>query len=140
MRVNNNEEKLERDDNFYKVSRFDFLLIGVILLFSVISIFWFMRGRFGQSSGPKTALVYQQNQLLKKINLDKDGILTFLNGQMQVEIKGKRIRMIKAECPQHVCINMGWIKYGGQAIVCTPNKVVIEIASSGSPFLDAVVY
>jgi len=132
------EENQDRDNDFYKISKFDVILITFILFFSVICIFWFMRERFQKSGAPKIVLIYQKDKLLEKVGLGKDKVLTLLNGQMQIEVKGGKVRVAKADCPQHICVNMGWIKYSGQTIVCAPNKVLIELKSTGSPLLDAV--
>lgn len=131
---------LQEGADFYKTSKFDVILIGLVLFLSVVSILWFTRTRIRQSSEPKVALIYQKDKLLEEVKLDNDNAISILNGRMQIEIKGRRIRVVNSDCPQHICVNMGWIKYSGQTIVCVPNKVVIEIKSAGSPLLDAVVY
>jgi len=140
VRIDKNEENQDKESSFYKTSKYDIILIAFIVFFSLVFMLWINQGRFKQASGPGIALIYQKDKLLEKVGLKKDGIVNILDGQMQIEIKGKKIRVVKADCPQHVCINMGWIQYSGQTIVCAPNKVLIEIASKGSPLLDAVVY
>ena len=44
-----------------------------------------------------------------------------------IEISGGRIRMKDADCPDHVCVNTGWLT-ANIPIVCLPNKLVIEYA------------
>jgi len=134
------KDGLQEDAGFYKTSKLDVILIGLVLFFSVVSIVWFTRSRIRRSSEPKVALIYQKDKLLEEVKLDNDKAISILNGRMQIEIKGRRIRVVNSDCPQHICVNMGWIKYSGQTIVCTPNKVVIEVKSIGSPLIDAVVY
>ena len=131
---------LQEDADFYKTSKFDVVLIGLVLFFSIVSILWFTRTRIRQSSEPKVVLIYQKGKLLEEVKLDNDNAISILNGRMQIEVKGRRIRVVNSDCPQHICVNMGWIKYSGQTIVCAPNKVVIEVKSTGSPLIDAVVY
>lgn len=131
---------LKEGIGFYKTSKFDAILIGLVLFFSVVSIFWITRSRIRQSSESKVALIYQKGTLVEEVKLDNDNAISILNGRMQIEIKGRRIRVTNSDCPQHICVNMGWIKYSGQTIVCAPNKVVIEVKSTGSPLIDAVVF
>ncbi len=140
MRIDKNEENQDKESSFYKTSKYDIILIAFIVFFSLVFMLRINQGRFKQASGSGIALIYQKDKLLEKVGLKKDGIVNILDGQMQIEVKKGKIRVIKADCPQHVCINMGWIQYSGQTIVCVPNKVIIEIASKGSPLLDAVVY
>lgn len=42
------------------------------------------------------------------------------------EIKNGEVRMIEAECPDHLCLKQKAIGNAGGTIVCLPNKVVIE--------------
>lgn len=118
----------------------DFVLIGLILFFALASILWFRRERLSQLSQSKLALIYHRHNLLEKVGLEKNKIINLLNGKMQLEIKAGKIRVLNSDCPQHICMNMGWIKYSGQTIACVPNQVLIEVKSSGSPLLDAVSY
>lgn len=116
------------------------MLIGLILFFAITSILWLRRERLSQLSQSKLALIYQRNNLLEKVGLEKDKIITLLNGKMQFEIKNRKLRVLHSDCPQRICMNMGWIKYSGQTIVCVPNQVLLEIKSSGPAVLDAVSY
>lgn len=43
-----------------------------------------------------------------------------------IEIKDGRIRMLEADCPDHTCINTGWLE--DVPIVCLPNKLAVEFA------------
>lgn len=72
--------------------------------------------------------------------LDQDQKSVLLDGKMLVEVKNRKIRVSKSECPRQICVNMGWIQHPGEAIICVPYKTVIEIKSGGSPVVDAVVY
>ena len=53
-------------------------------------------------------------------------------------IKGGAVRMEEADCPDHLCIHRGAIRYAGDSIICLPNKVVVEISGEGALNLDAV--
>jgi len=130
--------KGKEDADFYKTSKFDKILIGLILFFSVVSIIWIMHNRIQQSSQPKAALIYQKDKLMEEVDLNKDRIITLLDGRMQIEVKRGQIRVVKSDCSQRICVNMGWIQYAGQTIVCVPNKVLVEIKSTGSSLLDVI--
>lgn len=131
---------LKQDTSFYQVSRFDIFIIVLILSFSIFFLFWFADKRRQESTQPKTALIYQKDRLLEEIKLEEDRELNLLNGRMQMEVSKKRIRVLNSDCPQHICVNMGWIQYSGQTIACVPNEVLIEIKSTGPALLDAVTY
>ena len=42
------------------------------------------------------------------------------------EIKDGQVRMIEANCPDHLCMKQKPVGNAGGTIVCLPNKVVIE--------------
>lgn len=134
------KDGLLEDASFYKTSRFDLILIGLILFFSIVAIFGITQRTTRESQGAKKALVYQNDRLLEEVELNKDRTIVLSEGKMQIEVKAGKIRIIHADCPYHLCVNMGWIQYSGQTIVCVPNQILIEIKSTGSPLLDAVSY
>ena len=49
-------------------------------------------------------------------------------GKNIIEIKNGRIHMQKADCPDHICMNIGWLS--DVPIVCMPNKLVIEFINN----------
>ncbi len=134
-----NIREKEGDTDFYRTTRFDWILIGLVLFFS-IAFFWVIHSRFKSSTQRSVVLIYEKDRLLEEDRLDKNKIITILNGRMQFEIKDARIRVLNSDCPHHICKNMGWIKYNGETIVCVPNQVLIEIKSKGPAVIDAVAY
>ena len=46
----------------------------------------------------------------------------------QIEIKDNTVRMVQADCPDHLCVKQGKIKSEGEMIVCLPNKVTVRIS------------
>lgn len=48
-------------------------------------------------------------------------------GNLLVEVDGKYIRVVEAECPDKVCIGMGRKSRPGEVIVCMPNRVIISV-------------
>ncbi len=125
--------------NPYKLTVFDVVLIAFILLFSVGVILHTKLGLNWQSSKSE-AFIYHEGELFRHIDLDRDQELFLLNGKMLIEIKERRIRIRKSDCPRQVCVNTGWIRYPGETVVCVPYRVLIEVESVGSPIVDAVVY
>ncbi len=44
-----------------------------------------------------------------------------------LEISGHKAKMIKADCPDKLCVHQKAISRQGETIVCLPNKIVVEI-------------
>jgi len=127
-------------NDFYSASKSDWLIIGLVLLFSVGWLLWGVYSHMRQSQGTKEVFIYLGDKLASRVPLEKDRTIDLFDGKIQVDIRGGRARISKADCPKHSCMNSGWIKYSGQIIVCAPNKVLIEIRSMATPQFDAVTY
>ena len=126
--------------DIYKITFVDVIVIGFILLLSTGIILKAKLGLIWQSEKITEASVYHNGKLHKHLKLAEDQEIILLNGKMVVEIKGKRVRVKKSECPRQVCVNIGWIQHTGEAIICVPFKTVIEIKSADAPVVDAVVF
>lgn len=128
------------DFDFYKPAKLDIGLIVIILGFSFFSLFRIAIMARGESTDKKKAFVYQNGKLKQEIGLSGNREVRLLGGNFVVQIKEGRIRVVKADCPEHICMNTGWIQHSGQTIVCVPNKLLIEIKSTEPVMVDAVTY
>ena len=77
-------------------------------------------------------------------SLAKDQVISI--GDTNVcEIKNGEVKMIEADCPDHLCLKQRAVDSTGGTIVCLPNKVVIEgekgdsSAEEDTPEFDTVV-
>lgn len=100
-----------------------------------------------KDTGACTANIYQDGTLIRSIDLSKvNESYTFTvdgeNGASNtVEVRPGEIAVIEANCPDKVCVNMGFIKNKALPITCLPNKLVIKIEASGlSDGLDGISY
>ena len=72
--------------------------------------------------GSKTGLeVYENTGVLA----GRDSSTWFEGNTVQAE-RG-RIRMLSADCPDGLCVGMGWSSSPAKPIVCLPNRVTIII-------------
>ncbi len=82
----------------------------------------------------ETVTISQDGQILYTLDLSKESDRTITveyEGRKNViEIKEGRIHMLEADCPDHTCINTGWLE--DLPIVCLPNKLVIEFVYKDS--------
>ena len=126
--------------DLYKITPFDIILIIFILLLATGIILRAKLGLNWQSAEVTKASVYHKGKLNRHFDLSRDQEIVLLDGKMLVEIKGKKIRVKKSECPRQLCVNIGWIQHTGENIICVPFKTLIEIKSGVAPVVDAVVY
>lgn len=124
-----------------KSTKFWVISIAVFMLLSVISaaaVFFF----YGSGN---TASIYHNGQLIDTIHLDTvttpySFIVHSENHHYNViTVEKGRICVSEASCPDHVCVNTGWISDGAIPIVCLPNELVIQIEADSSNQVDAAV-
>jgi hypothetical protein len=120
------------------------ILLGIVIfiLFTgsvavvVLSKHHFSSGRYAE--------VYQDGNLIKTIDLTKvTESYTFTvkgeNGEENViEVKDGEIGIISASCPDHVCVNMGFIRDGAMPITCLPNHLVIKVTDTEKTAEDVI--
>ena len=99
----------------------------------------------------KTAEIYQNGVLIKTIQLDTvTSPYTFTvegedGASNTIEVRPGEIGIIEANCPDGLCINMGFIHSSALPITCLPNKVVIKVtggsgdSSESEPDIDSIV-
>ena len=51
-------------------------------------------------------------------------------GDVQVEVKDKRVRVEKENSPYHLCSIQGWVEDANRPIVCLPNNIVVQIEAN----------
>ncbi len=105
----------------------DFLVILAIVLIAVL----FAVSFYQSNADEKIAIVSQNNVVLDRIELNKISERYVINyyGEYPgiIEVNNGKIRFLKADCPDQVCVNTGWIDKPGQIAVCLPAGVIIKI-------------
>jgi hypothetical protein len=60
-------------------------------------------------------------------------------GQTLVEIDQRRARVARDPSPHQYCVQQGWLSRVGEAAICLPNQVSIELAGTDKPY-DSLNY
>jgi hypothetical protein len=120
-----------------------------ILIFAVISIVAtivttnIVFGKDNNKIDDRVVCIYHKNDLVKEIKvIDINGKIDYkltkeefndLRGDMIISIdKDKGVCISEVVCPNHLCVNMGWVNKKGIPVVCLPNNVYVIISSSSS--------
>ena len=105
-----------------------FLLVAAIAALGIVgSILVLQR--------PATDLVeiIQDGEVLYRLDLtqtEDQVIAVEYEGRVNtIEIKDHQIHMLEAQCPDHTCVNMGWLD-SAAPIVCLPNRLVIQFVEN----------
>lgn len=109
--------------------------LWVPALFLLAAILFFVIAHNHSISSPSTARLYHDNDLLSEIDLKKDREIQMeVEGkQVVLEIQEGRIRFRSSGCPDHLCVQAGFLSEKGQYAVCLPLRLLLIIPDSSSP-------
>lgn len=101
--------------------------VGVLLasgFFVVALTVWAWGGDRGD-----TAVIRAAGQVVETVSLARTRTFA-VNGPLgttQIEIEPGRARIARDPSPRQLCVKQGWLTQSGQAALCLPNQVSLEI-------------
>jgi hypothetical protein len=112
-------------------------VLSLTLLGVTIAVFW---GISSLTTPGSSAIVMIGDQLAYKLPLDANKVVTAQGriGDVTIEVRGGKVGVTRADCPNHVCVRTGWRSRGGEVIVCVPNHVWVKILSNDKPKIKGV--
>jgi hypothetical protein len=120
------------------MSRGDKITFFLLLLLIVFSFFL---TKVLISQRGEVALIMWKGKEIKSVSLNDEGEFKIRGslGEMTLEVKEGRIKVIESRCPLKVCIKEGWISNKGEEIICIPNEVRVKIKGEDRKF-DEIVH
>lgn len=104
------------------------ILAGILLLVGILGSVFMIRK-------PDTNIVeiVQDGEVLYRLDLSRTEDQTieveYEERVNRIQIQGHQIHMLEADCPDHTCINRGWLD-SSVPIVCLPNHLVIQFVDT----------
>ena len=110
------------------------LLLGGVLVAALAMHFW------GGAQGD-TLLVRAQGKLVEETSLRTARTLTVAGplGNTLIEIQPGRARVARDPSPRQLCVKQGWLSRAGEAALCLPNQVSVEILGKQRTY-DSIAY
>ena len=106
--------------------RWDILIIALLASVGlVLALVLLLMGKHGGQ-----VQVRVDGDVVMEYALDRDRtveIKGYQGGTNLLVIENGAACIREASCPDHLCVNMGWIDKTGQTVVCLPNRLVVEI-------------
>ncbi|MGN0318509.1 MAG: NusG domain II-containing protein [Lachnospira sp.] len=108
-------------------------IIFLLVLGSIASIFLVKT----RNDGKLMAYIYRDNEIIYTVNLSevKESYrvtFEYNDGDYNVvEIRPGSIGIVEATCPDHLCMNMGFISDELMPVTCLPNHLVIRVQYEG---------
>ncbi len=60
-------------------------------------------------------------------------------GVNRITIRQGRVRFSQSPCRNQYCVHQGWLSHAGEAAVCLPNRVSVELLGGEKPY-DSLNY
>ncbi len=112
------------------------LVLGLVLLVLTGICLWTVLFAPKQTAGKLIARIYQSGQLLETVDLSAVSesysfrVDAPKGGYNIIEVRPGVIGMIEADCPDGLCVEMGYSTNALLPIVCLPHELVIEITKA----------
>lgn len=117
----------------------DALFLGILAALAVAFLLWFLLGY--QKLGLEAEItvdgaLYGTYPLdeNREIPIETEGITTNV-----LVIEDGKADMIRADCPDKICVHQAAVSHVGETIVCLPNRVVVTVRGEEEPQFDSVV-
>jgi len=117
----------------------DFVVILIFLAVAVI--LWILMNKIPGDTAGGEVVIYKNREEFAVIPLtDERTIVVEDKGGNRnvIRIEDGKVRMIEANCPDQVCVNTRPAQADGQSIICLPNRVAVEVRSTGKNEIDGV--
>ena len=99
----------------------DIILIAALALLAVLTLLFPL---LNTASGREAVILVKNNELYR-LPLEKDTKIDL--GTNIVKIENGKVSVESATCPDKVCVHHSPIKNKGDAIICVPNGIVVEV-------------
>lgn len=105
----------------------------VILVMAITFLLFFPAA----SNGAGVVHVFQDGQLIRTVDLFLDSLIEIADA-LVLQVEDGAVRVVKANCPDQICVKTGWISSPGVPIVCIPNRIMIVIPRKNDQAIDVI--
>lgn len=118
------------------------LLIGdwLIILLSLLGVFYLFQTLWSNEHAAKVQIrigdkIYATYSLNQQREIHVQGKI----GDAVISISQGKARFAKSPCNTQYCVHQGWLTRAGQAAICLPNQISLELLGDTRPY-DSLNY
>ena len=123
-----------------KADKLFIMIVAICACLLYVPLVWSAYRDAGRDK--EVVVSYKDREILRK-SLALNDVYTVKGtlGDVQVEVKDKRVRVEKENSPYHLCSIQGWVEDANRPIVCLPHNIVVQIEASDtdSDDVDTVI-
>jgi hypothetical protein len=115
-------------------------LLFALCLFCVLFAYYFFTAHQGEE-GEKYAEISVDGRVDVVVALSGNGLYTPTDRPgVQIAVQDGAIGFVHSDCPDKICIHMGFLSTPGQSAVCLPNRVIVRVAVRKGHSVDSTTY
>lgn len=125
-----------------KSIRFRHLLLGdyLVVLLGLVLVVYLFKTLWHAEQAAKLQ-IRQGDQVFATLSLNQDRVVEIKGplGTSTIEIKQGKVRFVSSPCANQYCVHQGWLHRAGQAAICLPNRVSLELLGAKKSY-DSLNY
>jgi len=100
----------------------------VIFLLAILLVGWLFQ-RYWHLQPASRLEIRQGSHVLATYSLDQDRLIDVAGplGLTQIQIQSGRARISASPCINQYCVHQGWLSHQGEASLCLPNRISIQL-------------
>ncbi|MBI5753255.1 MAG: NusG domain II-containing protein [Hydrogenophilales bacterium] len=120
--------------HYFRAGDWFVVLLGVLLTAWLAATFW-------QGGAAQKVVIRAGGQLFTETRLDQARRIAVPGplGVSLVEIEPGRVRVAADPSPRQLCVKQGWLARAGDAALCLPNQISVELVGTTRRF-DSLNY
>lgn len=112
----------------------------LVLLGAMLLTAWLFASLW-QGHAADKAVVRSGGKVVAELNLavNRSFVANGPLGESHIEINNRRARVAKDPSPRQYCVQQGWLSKAGEAALCLPNQVSLELTGAKKLY-DSITY
>lgn len=125
-----------------KSIRFKYLLLGdyLVVLLGLVLVVYLFKSLWHTEHAAKLQ-IRQGDKVFATFSLNQDRTIDVAGplGNSRIVIQQGTARFLESPCSNQYCVHQGWLSHVGQAAICLPNRVSLELLGADKPY-DSLNY
>jgi len=114
----------------FNLSAFNSLKIGdgLVILIGLLCVFFLFQTQWQSAPASKVQIRLADNIIgTYSLNQKRDIHVHGPLGESLIRIDHGQARFVRSPCQNQYCVHQRWLKRAGQAAICLPNQVTLEL-------------
>lgn len=113
---------------------------GLVILIAALFSAW-LATNVWRGDAATRVIIRAGGAVVQQLSLDRDQRIVVAGplGHSVVEVTAGRARVASDPSPRQLCVKQGWLRHAGDAAICLPNQLSVELAGATRRY-DSVNY